>query len=103
MTATELDMTPSVSTPESSPVELTATSKEAGVELSWHPVTDATGYQVYRWNPDTKAYEKLAATTGTSYEDTGAAKGTTHFYRVTARYADGGESAPGADWVAMAP
>ncbi|MBW8701930.1 Amylopullulanase [Streptomyces sp. MBT84] len=72
-------------------------------ELSWHPVTDATGYQVYRWNPDAKAYEKLAATTGTSYEDTGAAKGTTHFYRVTAGYADGGESAPGADWVAMAP
>ncbi|MFJ8550709.1 fibronectin type III domain-containing protein [Streptomyces sp. NPDC093676] len=42
VTATELDMTPSVSTPEGSPVELTATSKEAGVELSWHPVTDAT-------------------------------------------------------------
>ncbi|MEW2469500.1 PA14 domain-containing protein [Streptomyces sp. NPDC046994] len=103
VTATELDMTPSVATPEGSPVELTATSKEADVELSWYPVTDAADYQVYRWNPEAAAYEKLAATTGTSYEDTGATKGTTHFYWVTARHADGTESAPGADGVAMAP
>jgi fibronectin type 3 domain-containing protein len=103
VTATELDMTPSVATPEGSPVRLTATSEEAGVELSWYPVTDATGYQVYRWNPDAKAYQKLGDTTGTSCEDTGAAKGTTHFYWVTAQYADGTESAPGADWVALAP
>ncbi|MGI5138747.1 MULTISPECIES: fibronectin type III domain-containing protein [unclassified Streptomyces] len=103
VTATELDMTPSVATPEGSPIELTATSEEAGVELSWSPVTDATGYQVYRWNSDAKAYEKLAAPTGTSYEDTGAAKGTTHFYWVTAQYTDGTESAPGADGVALAP
>jgi fibronectin type 3 domain-containing protein len=103
VTATELDMTPSVATPEGSPIELTATSEEAGVELSWSPVTDATGYQVYRWNPDAKAYEELAAPTGTSYEDTGAAKGTTHFYWVTAQYPDGTESAPGADGVALAP
>ncbi|MFD0225849.1 PA14 domain-containing protein [Streptomyces hirsutus] len=103
VTATELDMTPSVATPEGSPVRLTAASGEAGVELSWSPVTDATGYQVYRWNPHAKAYEKLAATAGSSYEDTGAAKGTTHFYWVTARYADGTESAPDADWVVLAP
>ncbi|POX53832.1 hypothetical protein [Streptomyces sp. Ru72] len=103
MTAAEADMTPSVATPEGSPVRLTADSSEAGVELTWSPVTDATGYQVYRWNPDTKAYEKLAAVTGTSYEDTGAAKGTTHFYWVTAGYADGTESAPGGAWVALAP
>ncbi|MFF0106217.1 PA14 domain-containing protein [Streptomyces hirsutus] len=103
VTATELDMTPSVATPEGSPVRLTATSGEAGVELSWSPVTDATGYQIYRWNPHAKAYEKLAVTTGSAYEDTGAAKGTTHFYWVTAQYADGSESAPDADWVVLAP
>ncbi|MER6091786.1 PA14 domain-containing protein [Streptomyces bluensis] len=103
VTATELDMTPSVATPEGSPVGLTATSDGAGVELSWSSVIGATGYQVYRWNPDVEAYEKLAATTGTSYEDTAAAKGTTHFYWVTAQYADGTESAPGGDWAALAP
>ncbi|WP_191875623.1 hypothetical protein [Streptomyces filipinensis] len=64
---------------------------------------DATGYQVYRWNPDTHAYEKLAATTQTSYADTGAPPATTHHYWVTARYADGTESAPGADYAILTP
>ncbi|MFF4571469.1 fibronectin type III domain-containing protein [Streptomyces sp. NPDC001410] len=103
VSVTELDMTPSEPTPEGSPVRLSATAAEAGVALSWNAVADATGYQVYRWNPDTKAYEKLAATTDTSYQDTGAAGGTTHFYRVTALQPDGTESAPGADWASLAP
>lgn len=101
--ATELDLTPSVATPEGSPVRLTAASGNTGVDLTWPAVTDATGYRVYRWNPDTQAYEHLAATADTSYEDTGAATGTTHFYWVTAQYADGTESAPGADGVTLAP
>ncbi|MHB9860115.1 fibronectin type III domain-containing protein [Streptomyces sp. YIM S03343] len=101
--ATELDLTPSVPTPAGSPVRPTAASAGAGVELTWPAVTDAIGYQVYRWNPGTQAYEKLAATTATSYQDTGAAKGTTHYYWVTAQYADGTESVPGGGWVTLAP
>ncbi|MEU6088439.1 PA14 domain-containing protein [Streptomyces sp. NPDC047085] len=101
--ATELDMTPSVATPEGSPVQLTATPGEAGVALAWNGVADATGYRVYRWNPDTKVYEKLADVAGTSYEDAGAAKGTTHFYWVTALQADGTESAPGGASAVLAP
>ncbi|MEU5095856.1 PA14 domain-containing protein [Streptomyces sp. NPDC020996] len=102
--ATELDMTPSVPTPEGSPLKLTAASAKAGVSLSWNAVSGATGYQVYRWNPRTEAYEKLAAaTSATSYQDTAAARGTTHFYWVTALYADDTESAPGADWAVTAP
>lgn len=106
VSATELDMTPSVPTPEDSPVELTAipNQDQGNVELSWYSVADATGYQVYRWNPDARAYEKLATTTtATSYVDTAAAKGTTHFYWVTALYADGTESAAGGDWAIMKP
>ncbi|MEV6739055.1 hypothetical protein AB0N14_19865 [Streptomyces sp. NPDC051104] len=105
VSTTELDMTPSVPTPEDSPVSLTATPDATGnVDLSWNSVADATGYQVYRWNPDAEAYEKLAATTtATSYVDTGAAKGTTHFYWVTALSADGSESAAGGDWAVLAP
>ena len=101
--ATALDMTPSVATPDSSPVRLTADPDGADVDLSWNSVTDATGYQVYRWNRSTGAYEKLAATTTTTFVDTAAAKGTTHFYWVTARYADGTESAPGGDYAVLAP
>ncbi|MFE5816255.1 PA14 domain-containing protein [Streptomyces sp. NPDC056479] len=100
---TELDMTPSVATPEGSPVHLTADENDDDVVLTWNTVADATGYQVYRWNPDTEAYEKLAATTGTSYVDTGAGAGTTRHYWVTAMYADGTESAPGGDWAVTAP
>ncbi|MFF7126018.1 PA14 domain-containing protein [Streptomyces sp. NPDC008240] len=103
VTVTELDMTPGEPTPGGSPVRLSATAEGTGVALVWNAVADATGYQVYRWNPDTRAYEKLAATTDSSYQDTGATRGTTHFYRVTALQPDGTESAPGADWASLAP
>jgi fibronectin type 3 domain-containing protein len=104
VTVTELDMTPSVATPEGSPVQLETNAGQENVGLTWNPVADAIGYQVYRWNPGSEAYEELAATTtATSYVDTSATKGTTHFYWVTARYADGTESAAGGDWAIMAP
>ncbi|UIX32240.1 PA14 domain-containing protein [Streptomyces sp. GQFP] len=104
VSATELDMTPTVPTPEDSPVQLSAaTGPDGQVVLNWNSVADATGYQVYRWNPETEAYEKLAlTTTGTSYSET-AAKGTTHFYWVTALFADGSESAPGGDSAVLRP
>jgi fibronectin type 3 domain-containing protein len=103
VTVDELDLTPSVATPEGSPIGLSATPTDSGVGLAWNAADSATGYQVYRWNPDTGAYEKLAATTDRSYDDTSAARGTTHYYWVTALYADGTESAPGADWAILEP
>ncbi|MFC9843972.1 PA14 domain-containing protein [Streptomyces sp. NPDC060223] len=103
ITVDELDLTPSVATPEGSPLSLSATATDSGVGLGWNAADSATGYQVYRWNPATGAYEKLAATTDRSYDDTTAARGTTHYYWVTALYADGTESAPGADWVILKP
>ena len=105
VTATELDTTPSVPTPEGSPLELEASAAQTAVSvgLSWNTQADATGYQVYRWSPDTKAYEKLATTTQLSYEDYTAATGATHYYWVTAMYADGTESAPGADYAILRP
>ena len=103
VTVDELDLTPSVATPEGSPIGLSATATDSGVGLTWNAADSATGYQVYRWNPATKAYEKLAATTDLSYDDTTAARGTTHHYWVTALHADGTESAPGADWAILEP
>ncbi|MEV7519712.1 PA14 domain-containing protein [Streptomyces sp. NPDC091371] len=104
---TELDVTPTVETPESGPVSLGAARAASGtaVDLTWNTVADATGYLAYRWNPATKAYEKLTANpvTGTAYTDSGPATGTTHFYRVTAVYADGKESAPGGDYAILPP
>jgi fibronectin type 3 domain-containing protein len=77
-------------------VDLYAYAVDSGtaVYLDWDTVTDATGYHVYRWNPDPAAYERLTTEplTATSWTDTTAA--TTHFYWVTAVHADGTESAP---------
>ncbi|WP_327176886.1 PA14 domain-containing protein [Streptomyces sp. NBC_01335] len=105
---TERDLTPTVATPEGSPVSVTAEAgTNGGAALDWSPVTGATGYTVERWNPATEAYEPIAAATSpypyTSVTDKSAARGTTHFYRVTALYADGTASVPGTAHVVLAP
>ncbi|NUP17201.1 MAG: hypothetical protein HOZ81_14050 [Streptomyces sp.] len=102
----ELDLTPTVATPEGSPLTVTATKWDldnARVHLSWNELDSATGYDVHRWNPVSKQYELLTTTTDRWYYDTTAAKGTTHHYRVTAHYADGTQSLPGADHVILEP
>ncbi|MFF7211070.1 PA14 domain-containing protein [Streptomyces sp. NPDC008238] len=105
VTFTELDLTPSVATPDDSPVTVQAKGTDGGVDLSWEPVTAAVGYRVERWNREAGEYQVLTAeaVTGTSWTDTTATRGTTHFYRVTALYADGTESQPGGDHVILLP
>ncbi|MGW2786902.1 fibronectin type III domain-containing protein [Streptomyces populi] len=105
---TELDLTPTVATPEGSPVSLEASAADAGgaVDLSWNAVQDATGYRVLRWDREAGRYVSLTGdtpVTGTSYTDTTAPSGTTHYYWVTALLADGTETAPGADWAILVP
>ncbi|MDI9832196.1 PA14 domain-containing protein [Streptomyces sp. KAU_LT] len=110
--ATELDTTPSVETPEGSPLTLEAAGAEGdeGNRLSWHGLGEdapeqAAGYRIYRWNPGTSAYERIdvAAPGATEYVDTGAARGTTSYYWVTAVAADGTESLPTGDYAITAP
>ncbi|MFJ4849099.1 MULTISPECIES: PA14 domain-containing protein [unclassified Streptomyces] len=102
---TELDLTPSVGTPEGSPVQLTAEDVTDGVRLGWNEATGATGYLVYRWDPVDGRYESLTPdpVTGTTWKDTTAPRGTTHYYWVTAVDADGTESAPGGAYAVLAP
>ncbi|MFF6785008.1 PA14 domain-containing protein [Streptomyces sp. NPDC012510] len=111
-TVTEYDLRPTVETPADWLVDVSAEAADGGaaVDLTWklssaYNGPDITGYRVYRWNPATAAYEPLTAdpVTGTSYTDTTAAAGTTHFYWVTALHADGTESAPGDAWAALNP
>ena len=66
---------------------------------------DLSGSRVYRWNPAAKAYERIAdAGAGAlEYFDTGAARGTTSYYWVTAVAADGTESLPTGDYAITAP
>ncbi len=65
----------------------------------------AGGYRVYRWNPATSAYEKVAdlASGAVQYFDTGAARGSTSYYWVTAVAADGTESLPAGDSAVTTP
>ncbi|MFF3562121.1 PA14 domain-containing protein [Streptomyces sp. NPDC002574] len=102
---TELDLTPSVATPEGSPVELTAEDVVSGVRLGWNEVAGAAGYRVYRWDRAAGRYESLTPdpVTGTAWTDTTAPRGTTHYYWVTAVDADGTESAPGGASAILAP
>ncbi|WP_405725117.1 PA14 domain-containing protein [Streptomyces sp. NBC_01537] len=83
-----------------------------GVFLDWYcsnqSVCDQiTGYNVYRYDRATGAYVKLndeiLATAPSSYTDTTAADGTTHFYRVAAVFDDGTESLPAQEYVILPP
>lgn len=105
-------MTPSVPTPEGSPLRLTATGAERdeGNRLTWSGLGDdspqaAGGYRVYRWNPATSSYAKIAdlGAGDSEYVDIGARLGTTSYYWVTALTADGTESLPAGDWAVTAP
>ncbi|WUD74502.1 PA14 domain-containing protein [Streptomyces sp. NBC_00510] len=102
---TELDLTPSVETPAGSPVGLSAEDVMNGVRLEWHDVADAVGYRVYRWDRDSGRYESLTPepVTGEAWTDATASRGTTHYYWVTAVYADDTESAPGGAYAVLAP
>ncbi|MFH0177438.1 PA14 domain-containing protein [Streptomyces cacaoi] len=109
-TATELDMTPSVPTPEGSPLRLTVDEWQGTVWLEWTGLDESSaeaagGYRVYRWNPATSAYEKLAdvAHDDPAYNDLTASRGTTHHYRVTAVAADGTESQPAGGLATISP
>jgi fibronectin type 3 domain-containing protein len=113
--ATELDTTPSVPTPEGSPLRLEASAAEGdeGNQLTWSGLgageegspESAQGFRIYRWNPATAAYEKIheAPAGAFVYFDTGAKRGTTSYYWVTGVKADGTETLPAGDWTVTAP
>ncbi|MGW2052089.1 hypothetical protein ACWCPF_44315 [Streptomyces sp. NPDC001858] len=78
--------------------------------LSWYGLgpsapEQAGGYRINHWNRDTSAYETVAeVTSGVSeFIDTGAQRGTTAFYRVTALATDCTETIPAGDYVITAP
>ncbi|MER6494357.1 PA14 domain-containing protein [Streptomyces griseorubiginosus] len=103
---TELDMTPTVATPEGSPLHLSVEGArgDEGNQLTWSGQS-AQGFRVYRWNPATSSYERIAELAGTAsqYVDTGARRGTTSYYWVTAVLPDGTETLPAGDWAVTAP
>ncbi|MEV6109089.1 PA14 domain-containing protein [Streptomyces sp. NPDC051940] len=90
---TELDLMPTVATPEGSPVTVTTYHDDPWHVMTWDAVPGATAYRVYMWSRTTLSY-RLVATEPEGYFSEALASGSTFFYRVTAVYADGSESLP---------
>ncbi|MFD0316336.1 fibronectin type III domain-containing protein [Streptomyces flavalbus] len=107
--ATELDTVPKVGSPVTSPLSLIVwpAAGDEGNRLAWDGTeVDATGgYRLYRYDPATERYERIAEVGPGSYLyfDTGVPRGTTSYYWVTAVDADGNESAPAGDWAVTGP
>ena len=81
--------------PPPAPTDLTASSEDGAVLLSWQGAAEASGYNVYRIASGTSdSAVRLngdTPVTQTSYTDTTADNGTRYEYRVTA-VGEGGES-----------
>ena len=62
------------------------------VKLSWTASTDnegVAGYKVERQDPGRASFVQVGTSTGTSYNDTGLAAGSSYTYRVLVRDATG--------------
>ena len=82
-----------VATPLPKPTNVSAVGKSKAIEVSWNPVTGATGYYVYRAAVATDPYMKVGTITSgsvTVWENTGLSANKTYYYKVSA-YNDSGE------------
>jgi len=67
--------------PTGQPRLTATTSGTDAVDLSWTAVSDATSYDLRRWNPATSNWDPIGNNpTGTSYSDTGLAAGSPYHY-----------------------
>jgi GH25 family lysozyme M1 (1,4-beta-N-acetylmuramidase)/fibronectin type 3 domain-containing protein len=60
------------------------------ITFEWEKTSDALGYRVYRLDPDTGKYKKIATTTDFTYTDTGLSAGTEYTYKIRAYWTIGG-------------
>jgi fibronectin type 3 domain-containing protein len=74
------------------PSDLSATSGDAAVTLTWTASSDATGYNVKRAITSGGPYTQITAPTSTGYTDSSVTNGTTYYYVVSA-FDAAGESA----------
>jgi fibronectin type 3 domain-containing protein len=82
--SSEVNATPSPSSPPPAPTGLTATAGNAQVSLSWSAASGATSYNVKRAAVSGGPYTTIASLAVTSYTDTGLNNGTNYHYVVSA-------------------
>jgi uncharacterized protein (DUF1800 family)/fibronectin type 3 domain-containing protein len=80
---------PTIAPPSQAPAELSATSGNAFVKLTWSAVNGATSYGVFRTTNGTFGTTPLATVTTPGFKNEGLTNGVTYSYRVTARNAGG--------------
>ncbi len=56
----------------------------SAIKLQWNEVEGANGYRVYRYDPKTKKYQKVAEVNKNTYTDKGRTKATGYIYKVRA-------------------
>jgi fibronectin type 3 domain-containing protein len=56
----------------------------SSVKISWSAVTGASGYEVYRYNPVTKTFQRLVAAKAVSYTSTGLTTGKAYTFKARA-------------------
>ncbi|MGI5138531.1 MULTISPECIES: hypothetical protein [unclassified Streptomyces] len=99
-------MTPTVGTRDGAPLGFLETYDWGELHWDYEPERDghgtAIGFHVYRWDREAGAYARLTGTPLTPdtswYTDATAPRDSTLYYRVTAVYEDGTESAPIGDY-----
>jgi fibronectin type 3 domain-containing protein len=75
--------------PPATPTGLTATAGNTQVALAWNASGGATAYDVKRSTVSGSGYATITSPTGTSYTNTGLTNGTTYYYVVAAKNAQG--------------
>ena len=83
----EASDTMTTTTTPSMPVIKSYSSTTNAVRINWTPVTGATGYRIYRYNPTTKRWDTVVTIKGGSantYRDGGRKANTSYQYKVKA-------------------
>jgi hypothetical protein len=62
------------------------------ITIEWEPTADALGYRVYRLNPDTGKYVKIATTSECVYTDEALSTASEYTYRIRAYWKIGGST-----------
>ena len=75
--------------PPPAPTGLSATAGNAQISLTWNASTGATAYDVKRSTVSGSGYAAVSSPTTTSYTNTGLTNGTTYYYVVDAKNANG--------------
>lgn len=77
-------VTPAVKAPQTPASVKAARYSYDKVKLTWKKASDASGYEIYQYNPKTKNYNKVSTVGGTSYIRSGLATGTKYTFKVRA-------------------